>query len=122
MAITNADALVDALKDNEELRSILYYSADDREVLYVRDDVNEQYSAAEEKEIFDHLWMTAFGSIAEENVYVLGEPKCLVTYFETAVMLNFVIEDDEGVAVSFDADAFPDQQSFVNDCYDLLAT
>lgn len=50
---TPAEALTDFLKDRvgDHLRSVLRYDEDGGEFLYLRDDVAEQYSEAEMKDV-----------------------------------------------------------------------
>lgn len=113
--------LVAFLKDHSDnLRSVAHYSEDQRELVYVRDDVAKEYTDEEVDEVFNHLWMEAFGKPVQEDVYSHTDLRCLVSHFGDAVEMNFLLGDHTGVAVAFDADAFATQQLFVMHCREIL--
>lgn len=97
------------------LRSILKYEMDDRELTYIRDDVAEQYSEEELKDAIDDSRMESLSAPMYEGIYSEdhGEITCLVKCFENVLEMNFVLDDGIGAVVALDSEALDVQYGLV---------
>lgn len=121
MAPDEVEELAEFLKEQSaDLRSVAYYTDEVSEFVYIRDDIRAQYSQQEVEDVINHLWLEAFGKPGLEDVYIHDELQCIVNHFEDAVEMNFLLGENAGVAVAFDADGFTTQQLFVSHCRELL--
>lgn len=106
----------------DDLRSILTYDGDAHEIVYVREDVAEQYSPEELAKSIDTSRLDSLtsplyeGSFSPEH----GELTCLVQAFEHAVEMNFILDDGVGVAVGLDINALEGAHGLVADARKIL--
>lgn len=90
-----------------DLRSIVTYEQDSFEVVYLRDDVGDQYTEVEVDAAIDESRMESLAApiytdqFAEEH----GDLTCLVKCYENVIEMNFVLDDGVGAAVALDAAA-----------------
>lgn len=105
-----------------DLRSIITYDAESHEVVYVREDVADQYSPAERANSIDTSRFDSLtGPIYEEAFSPQhGDLLCLVQVFEHAVELNFILDDGVGVAVGLDAHALDATDGLVAEARQIL--
>lgn len=106
----------------EDLRSILTYEEDAHEIVYVREDVAEQYSPEELTESIDTSRLDSLTGPLYEGAFSPehGELTCLVQAFENAVEMNFILDDGVGVGVGLDIHALEDTHGLVADAREIL--
>ena len=100
----------------ESLRAVGHYSADDYEIVQLRDDVREQYSDDEIGEIVEELRWESFAKPTQERQYRLGGLTCSIQTFEDGVVMHFPYDDQHGTLVSLDPGAARQLMQFIDDC------
>ncbi|QCS44418.1 hypothetical protein [Natrinema versiforme] len=97
------------------LRSIVKYEENSYEIVYLRDDVAEQYTTEEIESAIDDSRMESLTAPIYEDTYSgdHGNLTCLVQCFENVIEMNFVLEDGVGAAVALDAKAMADAHGLV---------
>lgn len=102
-------------RTGEKLRSIVKYEADSFEIVYLRDDVAEQYGPSEIESTIDESRMESLSAPIYEDTYSEdhGDLTCMVQCFENVIEMNFVLEDGVGAAVALDAEAMADAHGLV---------
>lgn len=122
MATAVSEDLVEYLEDRagDYLRSVVHYEEADYEVLYLRDDVAEQYTEEKIEKVIQELKFEAMESNFQEQLYVHGGLGCTLRVFEKAVELHFPYDGYEGAAVALDPEAAQQLHSFVNDCLEQI--
>lgn len=98
------------------VRSVAYFTENRREVLYIRDDVADQYSENEIQDIFNGLSFDSLGKEHTEQMYVHGELNCIVRHFAEAIEIHFPSGEKSGTAVALEPDAINDLGSIIQDC------
>lgn len=104
----------------DHLRSVLFYDADDGELVYVRDDVREQYSDDQMADVVRDVRLEAIEKLHQEDLYVHGGLDCTVRCFEDAVEMHFVHDETRGTAVALDGEVFAAHNTFVGACRDIV--
>ena len=104
----------------ESLRSVLYYTQDDYELRYIRDDVAEEYSDEEIATVAKHLQIDAMSRHIAERRYTHDSLRCQIQSFEGGIEMNFIGEENEGVAVGLDPRAFVTHETFIGKCVSIL--
>lgn len=100
----------------DALRAVARYAEREYEFLFLRDDVEAQYSAAEMERVMDDLVISGIGASYVEELFHAGRIQCIAYGFERAVMVQFVEANYEGVFVSFDRAAAIDIDAFIDRC------
>lgn len=100
----------------ENLRSVVHYEDDGREIIHARDDVFEQYSADEVDHVFQDLGIESLEKPIQEDLYVHGDLNCVIRMFDEAVEMHFILAPGEGIAVAVEPAAFITQSTFISEC------
>jgi hypothetical protein len=102
-------------RTDENLRSIVKYEEESYDIVYLRDDVAEQYTTEEIESAIDDSRMESLTAPIYEDTYSEdhGQLTCLVQCFENVIEMNFVLEDGIGAAVALDAEAMSDAHGLV---------
>ncbi|QZY04400.1 hypothetical protein K6T36_15590 (plasmid) [Halobaculum roseum] len=102
-------------RTDENLRSIVKYEEESYDIVYLRDDVAEQYTTEEIESAIDDSRMESLTAPIYEDTYSEdhGQLTCLVQCFENVIEMNFVLEDGVGAAVALDAEAMADAHGLV---------
>lgn len=118
MSEPESDAFVRFVLDRagDAVRSVVHYDADDSEVLFLRDDVAENYSALGLETVVTALRREGERSARQEHVYAQGELNCIVRAFDGGLEMHFPYGDSEGLAVALEPRAAEHLYSFVDDC------
>lgn len=106
---------------NDELRSIVTYGREGFDLVYLRDDVADEYTEAELEQAVDDARLESLTAPVYEETFAgdHGDLTCLVKWFETVVELNFVLDDGIGAAVGLDADALESSGSLVAEAREI---
>ncbi len=112
-----AQTLVERLKSRvgDDLRSVARYDESGYELVYLRDDVAEQYDDERLDDIFENLRMEAILMTDDEQRYDHGPLDCVIRSFDRAVEMHFALSRSEGVAISLDAGAMMRARSFTGE-------
>ncbi|MGB9987240.1 DUF7522 family protein [Salarchaeum japonicum] len=100
-------------------RTMFYYTADDWETIYVRDDVATDHLRDTVPEIIERT-REARALVREEDYETLGETTATTEVHESGVIIHFPEEDHRGVLVSLDPDAARQLTGFVSHCVTIL--
>jgi hypothetical protein len=100
----------------DSLRAVGHYSADDYEVVHLRDDLRQQYTDDEIEGIVEGLRWESFGKSTQEGQFHLGPLNCSIKAFEEAVVMHFPYDDKRGTLVSLDSGAARDLLQFIDEC------
>ncbi len=103
----------------DNLRSVAYYHADEYEVVYLRDDVADQYSSDDHEHIARDVRLENVTKAQQEDLYVHGRLQCTVRAFDDAVEMHFPFDDTSGVTVALDAEALTAHRTFVGRCLEI---
>lgn len=109
-------------RTNGALRSIVMYEPDDFAIVYLRDDVADQYTRSELEGAIDDSRMESMTAPIYENTFAAdhGELTCLVKCFENVVEMNFVLEDGVGAAVALDEGAVDETHGLVSEAREIV--
>lgn len=104
------------------LRSIVTYEPDDSRIVYLRDDVADQYTETELEHAIDDSRMESMTAPIYANTFSAdhGALTCMVKCFETAIEMNFVLEDGVGAAVALDDEAFAETHGLVSEAREII--
>ncbi|WP_158057073.1 DUF7522 family protein [Halorussus halophilus] len=122
MSEVASEALADFLKQRvgDHLRSVLYYDSDGGNVLYLRDDVAEQYDDSEREKVLQDVRLEAFEKPHQEDLYEHGPLNCTVRCFEDAVEMHFAHDETSGTAVALDGEVFAIHNTFIGKCLEAM--
>ena len=117
-----SEELVEFLRDavGDHLRSVLYYDDDGGDLLYMRDDVADDYSHREREDVLRDMRLEAIERVHQEDLYVHGSLNCTVRCFDDAVEMHFAHGDTSGTAVALDSEVFAVHNTFIGQCLDLM--
>lgn len=104
------------------LRSVIKYEEQSSDIVYIRDDVAEQYDERElEAAIADSRMESLTAPMYNESFSDdHGDLSCIVQCFENVIEMNFVIADGEGVAVALNADAMAETHGLVAEAREIV--
>jgi hypothetical protein len=121
MVTTNVERFTDHLCDRlgDDLRSVGWYTDDEYEVVYARDDVIDQYSDEDVAEVFRDLGIESLEKGMLEEMYEHGRLNCTIRCFEGAIEMHFVANRGEGLAVALEPAAFVAHETFIGECMRL---
>lgn len=106
----------------DDLRSIIKYEKESFEIVYLRDDIADQYTDEELEEAIDDSRMESMTASISEEVFAPdhGDLTCLVKCFENVIEMNFVLADGVGTAVGLDAEAMIDAHGLVSEAREIV--
>jgi hypothetical protein len=118
MSRAKTHKLSDYLRDraDEFVRSVGYYTADDYELVYMREDVAAQYSEEELQAVVDDLRLEGLAAPRQENLYVLGKLNCTVRCFNRGVVMHFPHDRTSGTVAIMEYDAATRLHGFIAGC------
>lgn len=110
--------LVDALRKEagDALRSVGEYDRQEKEILYILEDVETIYSQEEVDNIFDDLALQGLSRRHLEDLFDAGSLTCAMFKFDDALMFHFPETDYTGLFVTVDTGSDLDLESFVETC------
>ncbi|WP_134670907.1 DUF7522 family protein [Halorussus marinus] len=122
MSVAAAESLTEFLRERvgDHLRSVVHYTADDWQVVYLRDDVADRYADGEIERAVDDVRLEGLGKPHQESLYDHGELNCTVKCFENAVEMHFAHDANTGTAVALDAEVFAVHNTFIGRCRELM--
>ena len=122
MSETPSKALTEFLKDcvGDHLRSVIYYDEAGGEVVYVRDDVADQYTDADIEQVVRDVRLEAVEKPHQESLYAHGSMNATVRCFEEAVEMHFPHDEKCGTAVALDGEVFAIHNTFIGRCLDVM--
>ena len=115
---TEQKELVDVLKDElgGSLRAVGRYDKEGYDVLYIRDDVAEEFSEEDIEDIHHDMVLKGLGNQHIESLFNDEALECSIYQFEDSVRLHFVNDDYLGYYVSFDYNGDVNPSRLVDDC------
>ncbi|WP_135826127.1 DUF7522 family protein [Halorussus ruber] len=122
MSENSSEALAEFLKARvgDHLRSVIFYDDEGGEVVYVRDDVADQYTDEDVAEVVRDVRLEAVDKPHQESLYTHGSLECTLRSFGDAVELHFPHDETCGTAVALDSEVFPMHNTFVERCLDAM--
>ncbi len=104
------------------LRSIVVYTADNYEIRFVRDDVEENYDATEIERALDELRLETLEREYINSIFAEkhGEFISNILTFTEAVEMNFLVDEGVGMAIAVDREYFEQRGLFVHDLSERL--
>lgn len=102
--------LIEALRESEDtsLRLAVRYSGDDSTMLYVRDDIDDQYADHELEERVEALIVKGLGDPPrEESLYDFGRLDATVRWYDEVIAVHFPYREWSGLVFTFDRQASP---------------
>jgi len=122
MSVASAEALTEFLRERvgDHLRSVIYYDDDGGEVLYVREDVADQYTTDDIENVVRDVRLEAVEKPHQEDLYSHGPLNCTVRSFEDAVEMHFPHDETSGTAVALDGEVFAIHNTFIGQCLDAM--
>jgi hypothetical protein len=124
MASRMASRLQDFFEQRTDgnLRRIVKYEMETFEIVYLRDDIADQYTTAEIESAIDESRMESLSVPIYENTYSEdhGDLTCLVQCFENVIEMNFVLDDGVGAAVALDEEAMTESHGLVSEAREIV--
>lgn len=100
------------------LRGVVHYQAEEFEVVYLRDNLQEHRHREEVRQMLTRI--TSEGTAEEEQSFPFGHLYATLRIFDEAIFLHFPIENQAGVVVSLEPEVSQSLNSFVGDCLDHI--
>ncbi|WP_115865694.1 DUF7522 family protein [Halorussus litoreus] len=119
---TPAEALTEFLREyvGDHLRSVIRYDEDDSEVLFVRDDVADEYTDDDVVQVVRDVRLEAVEKPHQESLYAHGQLNATVRCFDDAVEMHFAHDETSGIAVALDGEVFAIHNTFLGQCMDAM--
>lgn len=119
---TETDDLLDHLgvEAGDNLRSVAMYGPESYRLLFIREDVQQQYLETEIDRIHEEMILEGIGTDYLENLFKAGDLTCSTHVFENGVMMHLVGEDHHGLFISFDSDPDVSILDVANRCKEWL--
>lgn len=123
MADAEANPFVQFVLDRAggAVRSIVRYDADTSDVLFIRDDVAENYSALTLETVMTALRREGEQAGRQEHLYAHGGLNCIIRAFDGGLEIHFPYGDSKGVAVALEPAAAQQLYRFVDDCLEHVS-
>lgn len=104
------------------LRSIVKYQPDSFDIVFLRDDVADQYTESEVEDAIDDSRMESLTAPIYDDTFSAdhGDLTCLVKCFEHVIEMNFVLDDGVGAAVALDEEAMADAHGLVAEARQIV--
>jgi hypothetical protein len=102
--------LIDDLQDESDasLRSAIRYTADDYDVLFLREDVAEALSLPEREERAETLIMKGLGDPPQEGaLFDFGTLDATMRFYENVLVAHFPYREWSGIVFTFDRTEAP---------------
>lgn len=100
----------------EFVRSVGYYTDEEYELVYMREDVAAQYTEDELQAVIDDLRLEGLATPRQESLYVLGKLNCTVRCFNAGVVMHFPHDRTSGTVAVLEYDAATQLHSFIAGC------
>jgi hypothetical protein len=103
-------ALIGALRESDDasLRMAVQYSGDDSTILFVREDINEQYADHELEARVEALIVKGLGDPPrEESLHDFGRLDATFRWYDEVLVAHFPYREWSGLAFTFDRRASP---------------
>ncbi|WP_128478259.1 DUF7522 family protein [Halorussus pelagicus] len=115
MSVASSEALTEFLQEQvgDYLRSVIYYDDDGGDILYVREDVADQYTDDDIDEVVRDVRLEAVEKPHQEDLYSHGPLNYTVRSFEDAVEMHFLHDETTGTAVALDREIFASHNTFI---------
>ncbi|QPV61970.1 hypothetical protein I7X12_14580 [Halosimplex litoreum] len=100
--------IVDQIRESDEgaLRAAVRYGGDDHEVVYIREDIEAQFSEAELDERVETLVMKGLGDPTEEGaLFDFGGLDATVRWYDAVVVAHFPVREWSGLVFTFDRES-----------------
>lgn len=109
-------------RTNDALRSIIKYDHEGVDIVYLRDDVADQYSEEEILDAVDESRMQSLSAPLHEEAFSEnhGDLECMVNVFEHVVEMNFTLDDGVGAAVALDIEALDERSGLVSGAREIV--
>ena len=109
-------------RTDDALRSIIKYDPKSFDIVFLRDDVAEQYTRSELEHAIDDSRMESMTAPIYKNTFAAdhGELTCMVKCFENVAEMNFVLEDGVGAAVALDEEALVESHGLMAEARALI--
>lgn len=122
MAISVSEELMDFLREEtgQFLRSVIHYTSDDYEILYLREDIESEYQDGDIEQVINNLRMESIDTPRQEQMYVHGRLGSTIRVFEDAVEIHLPHDDYEGTAIALDPEATYALHTFVGECLNRI--
>lgn len=116
MASATANRLYEQFEErfDEELRSVSYYDSDGNDIVYLREDIGDQYEKGERQRVFREARLEAIGNEHQESMYRHGSLQCTLRCFEDATELHAIVSETEGILAAVDAGAIDDLRETID--------
>ena len=101
---------IDALRESEDasLRLAVQYSGDDSTVLFIREDIDDQYADHELEARVEALIVKGLGDPPrEESLYDFGRLDATVRWYDEVMVVHFPYREWSGLVFTFDRRASP---------------
>ncbi|UTF55884.1 DUF7522 family protein [Natronosalvus rutilus] len=105
---------------DDDLRSVGYYTPEESEFLFTRDDVESAYDCGDLQRVFRDNRLEALDTPHQESLYAHGRLLATTRFFEDATELHFVVGETQGIAAAIDAGAADDVRELVSACADVV--
>lgn len=99
------------------LRSIIEYQEEEYEIIFIRDDVQEQYSLGEIDRAIKDSKLESLSGEYYESLFSEdhGDLQCIVKCFERVIEMNFALNDAQGIGIALDAEAMDQAHGLVTE-------
>jgi len=112
-----AKQLVDYLasRAGDMVRAVAFYTGDDYEILYIKDEIRAKYTEAEIERVADLLRAEPRRSRVE-STFEMGEFRCSLLAFGDGIVMHFPQGGGTGTLVTLEVDAARQFSQFAAEC------
>jgi len=101
----------------DSLVSVFSYSESDAQLHYAREDMETEFLEGGLEQFQQAVWAIHMNVLEEApKVEVFGDYRATVHTFDTAFCIQFRVEEDEGVVVTFDRNIGRNLHQFLLEC------
>lgn len=106
----------------DDLRTVMIYSEDDHDFVYLRDDLRADYDEDLLAPVLDQARTVheTLNEVSESDV-LLGQSRATVHAFDRAFVIQLFYSQTDGIIVSFELETGRNLLSFIKNCLDRVS-
>lgn len=107
----------------DDLRTVMIYSEDDHDFVYLRDDLRSEYHEDHLAPVLDHARAIheTLNEVSDSGL-LLGQSRATVHAFDRAFVIQLLYSRTDGIIVSFELETGRNLLSFIKNCLDRVSS
>lgn len=105
----------------DALRTVFVLHDDDCEVIYLRDDIRQRYTADQYKRVAESFRIDLNTAVRERTESQIGSKNSIIHYHEGAYVFQFPHSDCHSILLSIEPRVGSQLKSFIKDCQNQIS-